>query len=188
MGRIIVSTLLLVGIVYATPALRTRLIETEQLSNAVQSGGEVEGSMSYRSLMVLERIDYISKNPREYLFGVGSIPSDEFTDHRFVINPTSPFDSGDISWTAIVCRGGMVGTAIFIYMSILIALFFFKYKRMSFYALPMAAYVTIWIFPMSFAGANMQYGQFWILPLIFLNLVAKDKVEGVIVRKRKSLS
>lgn len=177
MGQVIAAVLLLVGIVYATPALRTRLLETEDISVAIKSGGEVEGSMSYRSLMVIERIEYISRNPREFLIGVGSVPSDEFVGHVFRINPESPLDSGDISWTAIVCRTGMIGTIFFIYMTAVIALFFFKNKRKSLYALPMAAYVTIWLFPMSFAGSNMQFGQFWILPLIFANMVVKDKNE-----------
>ena len=186
MGQVAVAVLLLVGIVYATPNLRTRLIETESLSTAVQSGGEVEGSMSYRSLMVLERIEYISLNPRELLFGVGSVPSDEFNRHVFTINPESPLDSGDISWTAIVCRSGIFGTLLFIYMSVVVALYFFKNKRFSIYALPMAAYLVIWIFPMSFAGSNMQFGQFWILPLIFANMVAKDRSEKLMITNSRN--
>lgn len=186
MVQVAVAVLLLVGIVYATPALRTRLTETEKISTAVQSGGVVEGSMSYRSLMVLERIEYISQNPRELLFGVGSVPSDEFSGHIFSINPDSPFDSGDISWTAIVCRSGVLGTILFIYLCVVVALYFFKNKRFSKYGLPMAAYVVIWIFPMSFAGSNMQFGQFWILPLIFANMVAKDKNERTIINNKRN--
>ena len=185
MGQVIVAVLLLVGIVYATPALRTRLIETEDISVAVKSGGEVEGSMSYRSLMLIERIEYISKNSREFLFGVGSIPSDEFVGHVFRINSESPFDSGDISWTAIVCRTGMIGTIFFIYMTVMIALFFLKNRHKSLYALPMAAYLIIWLFPMSFASSNMQFGQFWILPLIFANMVVKDKTERILINQQK---
>ena len=73
----------------------------------------------------------------------------------------------------------------FIYMCVVVALYFFKNKRLSRYALPMAAYVTIWIFPMSFAGSNMQFGQFWILPLIFANMVAKDKNEKLQIANKK---
>ena len=178
-GKVLVSVLLLVGIVYANPVLRTRLLETEKVSAALERNDDVEGSMSYRSKMVLERIDYISGDAREFLFGLGSIPSDEFTEHAFLINPESPLDSGDISWTAIVCRTGMLGTIFFIYMSVVVAICFFKNKRVSIYALPMAAYMTIWIFPMSFAGSNMQFGQFWILPLIFASLIGKEKMDGV---------
>lgn len=177
MGQVIVAVLLLVSIVYATPALRTRMLESEELSVAIKSGGEVEGTMSFRTQFLLERIEYVSNDLAQFLFGVGSIPSDEFTGHQFRIASIQAFESGDISWVGIVCRTGMVGTVFFIYMTIVIIRFFFKNKRKSLYALPMAAYVTIWLFPMSFAGSNMQFGQFWILPLIFANMVVKDKNE-----------
>lgn len=177
MGQVIVAVLLLVSIVYATPALRTRMLESEELSVAIKSGGEVEGTMSFRTQFLLERIEYVSNDLEQFLFGVGSIPSDEFTGHRFRIASIQAFESGDISWVGIVCRTGMVGTVFFIYITIVIIRFFFYNKSKSLYALPMAAYVTIWLFPMSFAGSNMQFGQFWILPLIFANMVVKDKNE-----------
>ena len=175
MASIIGAGMLLMAVIYLSPALRTRLVETEQLSTAVKSGGEVEGSMSYRTQMVLERIAYISEDSEEFFFGVGCVPSDKFVEHAFLINPDSPLDSGDISWTSIVCRTGMVGTFFFIFLCVSVARYFYRNKRKSSYALPMAAYVTVWLFPLSFADYSLQFGQFWILPLIFMNMVVKDK-------------
>lgn len=171
-AKVAVLALALIGALYATPVLRNRIFEAEEVKSGISE--DSGGTFAFRVNLITERFEYLSNNPIELLFGVGSVANEDFKGHTFFLNTLAPFDSGDTCWVGILCRMGLIGTIMLIILVIKYISFFSRYKLHDIYAISMMCYLITWLFPMSFASYEMQCGYFWILPAIFAKIVSDE--------------
>lgn len=85
------------------------------------------GTFSFRVLLLLERIDYMIKDPRYALFGIGTRHEDSPKTERqfdFVLgsyraskDAIGQTSSGDLAWVNPLMRFGFFGIALFLYLS-----------------------------------------------------------------------
>ena len=162
----------LLGTLYATPVLRNRFLEADEVKYGINE--DSEGTFAFRINLITERFEYLCGDPIKLMFGVGSVANEDFTGHRFNLNTLAPFDSGDTCWVAILCRLGLIGTILLVILLVKYINFFSRHKLNNLFAMSMMCYLIIWLFPISFASYEMQCGYFWILPAIFAKLVSDE--------------
>jgi hypothetical protein len=85
------------------------------------------GTLSFRVLLLMERVDYMLKNPRYTVFGIGTRHEDSPKTERqfdFILGSNrasrGTFDqisSGDLVWVNPLMRFGFFGIALFLYLS-----------------------------------------------------------------------
>lgn len=173
-----IRNLLIVGIcgfaIYnSSGAMKTRMQNADELkaSNIEDS----DGTFAIRWLSITERYDYISLSPRTLLFGVGNVPSTDFKGHKFITYTDSAFDTGDTCWVGLECRLGIIGTALLVWIMILFIKIMYQHRDRSTYAITLFAYLFCSLTVLSMAGNYMSYGQFWLLPFMYLSFISKNK-------------
>ncbi len=100
-----------------------------------------DGTLSFRVLLFIERIDYMLKNPRYAVFGIGTRHEDspktqkQFDFNLGTINHRTELigqiSSGDLAWVDPLMRFGFFGIALFLYMSWTIIKFLYKNRKIS---------------------------------------------------------
>ena len=134
------------------------------------------GTLSFRVLLLMERVDYMLKNPRYIVFGLGTRHEDspktkqqfDFTlgtiNHRtFEIGQIS---SGDLAWVNPLIRFGFFGLSLFLYLSWVIIRFL--YQRREYSDMAMSAFLFyLFLFIISFKNdhlyGNMQLFYIYLL-------------------------
>lgn len=97
-------------------------------SSAIYSEYEYEGgTLSFRILLLMERIDYMVNNPRYTVFGIGTRHEDSprtqqqfdffLGSHRSSNDTRGQISSGDLAWVKPLMRFGFFGIVLFLYMS-----------------------------------------------------------------------
>lgn len=99
------------------------------------------GTLSFRVLLLMERVDYMLKNPRYIVFGLGTRHEDSpITQQQFdfVLGSnrasTGTFDqisSGDLAWVNPLMRFGFLGIALLLYLSWIIITFLYRNRNVS---------------------------------------------------------
>jgi len=99
------------------------------------------GTLSFRVLLLMERVDYMLKNPRYILFGLGTRHEDSpITQQQFDFilgsnrASTGTFDqisSGDLAWVNPLMRFGFLGIALLLYLSWIIITFLYRNRNVS---------------------------------------------------------
>ena len=97
-------------------------------SSAIYSEYEYEGgTLSFRILLLMERLDYMVNNPRYTVFGIGTRHEDSprtqqqfdffLGSHRSSNDTKGQISSGDLAWVKPLMRFGFFGIVLFLYMS-----------------------------------------------------------------------
>lgn len=155
-------------------AMKTRMENAAELQ--ASSLEESDGTFAIRWYSITERYDYISLSPQTLLFGVGSVPNEDFKGHGFISYPDSAFDTGDTCWVGLECRLGIVGTLFLIWVMIMFIKIMYRQRNRSPLALTMFAYLICSLAVLSMAGNYMSYGQFWLLPFLYLSFISKKRI------------
>lgn len=83
----------------------------------------IDGTFAYRTLYLVERIDYLLSNPEYMLFGVGSIYEKSPNNHfHFYVQSSGVIETDDLFWAAPLLRYGFFGTGLYV-------IFFVSYYR-----------------------------------------------------------
>ena len=96
--------------------------------SAASDGFENEnGTLSFRVLLLMERVDYMLKNPRYTVFGIGTRHEDSprtqqqfdffLGSYRSSNDTKGQISSGDLAWVKPLMRFGFFGIVLFLYMS-----------------------------------------------------------------------
>ena len=152
------------------PSLRYRLIAGGQ-----NIGAADDGSVTFRFLLTQERFSYIAQDPVTLLFGIGNVTEDHFDGHFQIghLNEDggiTQLDTGDIAWALCFLRLGLLGTIIWIGISLKFLWCFFKRKNSSL-SVPLISYLILNLVVLSTAGTTIYRGVYWVVPLICLNIV-----------------
>lgn len=98
------------------------------------------GTLSFRVLLLTERVDYMLKHPRYAVFGLGTRHEDSpktqqqfdfflgTTDHRGGIGQIS---SADLAWVSPLMRFGFFGVALLLFFSWVFGTFFYRNRNVS---------------------------------------------------------
>jgi len=147
--------------------------------NSLQSGSsEVSGNMSFRLLLVAERLEYIMKTSQTALLGLGFISEKNYTGHQFSIGLLNEegerinLDTGDIAWAIFTVRFGILGTLFYLFIYYRLAKHFWRYRG-NIYAMIGFNYIILYLF-LSTSGSMLSKGTFIFIPLLLYGLTKLD--------------
>lgn len=168
--KIFCVTILALLVMMAMPSLRTRLIYGQQNFGTLD-----DGSTTFRMMLAAERYHYIAQDPITYIFGIGNVTEDHFEGNFEVghINQEgerAQLDTGDIAWALSFLRLGMLGTLLWIGLTLMFVWAFSKSLQNPF-SIPLISYLLLNLLILSFAGTTIYAANYWIIPLIVLNVV-----------------
>lgn len=143
------------------------------------------GTSIFRIAMLIERFDYLVKNPEYMLFGVGTIHEDSpncYNRFNFSLGTRNEgrmygkclIESGDITWVPVTLRYGLVGIAIHLAILILIAILAWKRKDLLRIFFPL----IILYFINSFSGPLFERPISIIELTLYLSLFARCYTEN----------
>lgn len=117
------------------------VVNLDYQSAASNEFGNENGTLSFRVLLLMERVDYMLKNPRYIVFGLGTRHEDSpITQQQFDFilgsnrASTGTFDqisSGDLAWVNPLMRFGFLGIALLLYLSWIIITFLYRNRNVS---------------------------------------------------------
>lgn len=97
------------------------------------------GTLTFRVMLLMERIDYLLNNPRYTVFGIGTRHEDSpKTKRQFDFNlgtinhktlEIGQISSADLAWVTPLMRFGFLGIALFLYLSWTIIQFLYKRRK-----------------------------------------------------------
>ncbi len=134
------------------------------------------GTFSFRVLLLIERVDYMVKNPHYAIFGLGTRHEDSpKTKQQFDFNlgtinhrtlEIGQISSGDLAWVTPLMRFGFFGIALLLYLSWVISTYFYRNRNIS--DLAMSAFLFyLFLFIISFKNdhlyGNMQLFYIYLL-------------------------
>lgn len=138
-------------------------------------------TMLFRLAHFYERYDYISQDPSMYLFGIGLMTEDsDITQKRLNFETglenektgkISQLDTGDISWSVLICRLGMLGTAIYLFMFYSLARYAFRDTRKR----PSAFLMLVSLLLLSFSSTAFVTTIYFILPILMMSFYEKKE-------------
>ena len=101
----------------------------------------VNGTFSFRVLLLMERVNYMLNNPHYTVFGIGTRHEDSprtirqfnFTlgSYRHSKDTIGQTSSGDLAWLNPLMRFGFFGIALFLYLSWIIIRFLYNNRKIS---------------------------------------------------------
>lgn len=101
----------------------------------------VNGTFSFRVLLLMERVNYMLNNPHYTVFGIGTRHEDSprtirqfnFTlgSNRHSKDTIGQTSSGDLAWLNPLMRFGFFGIALFLYLSWIIIRFLYNNRKIS---------------------------------------------------------
>jgi hypothetical protein len=140
-------------------------------------------TFSFRIALVVERHLYLTEHPKTLLIGAGLIPEDSHRiDKLFdfhiglpdeLTGRTNQVDSGDISYSSMILHFGYIGTVLYLFLYIYLAVFFYR-KRENKYGLSSFLY-CIFALGDSLFSANLLMPVTYILPAISYLIIQKDE-------------
>jgi len=99
------------------------------------------GTLSFRVLLLMERVEYILSHPRYIVFGIGTRHEDsprtlqqfyfKLGSHRASNDSFGQISSGDLAWVDPLLRFGFLGIALLLYFSWLTIAFFYRNRKIS---------------------------------------------------------
>lgn len=162
--------------------LSKRFEESKSDIASLQAGtGEVEGNLSFRLLLTLERLMYICESPQYVCFGIGNVEERNITKPLFYIGlPREDglvyqIDTGDIAWSLAFLRWGIIGTIIYISIFYFRFLHYFYVYRRNTMSMAIIYFLITELFVISFTYPEIVRPIFWI-PIIMLMPCCSRKV------------
>jgi hypothetical protein len=133
---------------------------------------ELTGTFSYRILHLTERVNYLRKNIKTTLVGIGYIHEKNYEETPFEYGiyqeeygRNSQFGTADISWSGLFLRHGFLGVILYLLFSAHFFKTFFKFRKY-----PMAkvgfTFLLISFLILSFTSSRVAFGNFW--PIVFI--------------------
>lgn len=149
----------------------------------------VNGTFSFRILLLMERVDYILKNTQYTVFGIGTRHEDSpktqqqfdfiLGSYRQSKDAIGQISSGDLTWVNPLMRFGIFGIAILLYCSWLILSFLYKGCKRS--DIAMAAFLFYLFLILTSFKNNHLYGNmqlFFVFLLIeYIRNTHKNRIE-----------
>ncbi len=169
----------MVVIFTTVPIFKERLIMT--VSQVGDLGGDkVTGNFSYRILHFLERLDYVVSDEASALTGIGYVSEGNFKKTPFLLGQPNQYgakaqiDTGDIAWSILILRLGVLGCIGFItfYLNIFYKLYLERSNSTIFSVY--AAYMIVCLLFLSFGNTIITYSEFYIIPLLLITMSKPD--------------
>ena len=176
---ILAFSLAAVGIVLSTDNILTeRLFTTKEDISALQGNGRrIGGNMSFRLLMLEERMYYLNQHPQYAVFGIGNIQESDLKQQLFHIGLKSKnggvtqLDTGDIAWVLLFLRYGYLGTLIYIGTIFFSMIRLFFQNRKSPLGFTTLLYVVNALILLSYTSSVIASSFFWIVPILIIRLL-----------------
>lgn len=189
---VLVFLLAFVGIVLSTDNILTeRLYTTKADISALQgNGNRVGGNMSFRLLMVEERMYYLNQHPQYAVFGIGNVQETDFKQHLFHIGlkgkggKITQLDTADIAWALLFLRFGYLGTLIYIGTIFFSMIRVFLQNRRSLLGFSTLLYVLSSLVLLSYTSSDIAFSFFWILPISVIRLLPSTNFRLVMPKKK----
>ncbi len=155
----------------------------------IRNLGNSSGTSIFRIAMLIERFDYLIKNPEHLLFGVGTIHEDSpkcYNRFFFELGTKNEerhygkcmIESGDITWVPITLRYGLIGIAIHMAVLILIAKMAYNRKDLLKILFPL----ILLYFIKSFDGPLFERPIAYLEISLYLSLFARCYTEKRIIK------
>jgi len=167
----IILTAGLILLVTTNPIIQERFSQGLEDVQSFSLKSNVQGNFSLRILQLAERLNYISQSFQHTIFGVGNITEYNFPN-IFVIGlrddsgRVTQLDTGDIAWSLLFLRLGLLGTVIYIFYYVSILIRFYRFRLKNPVAVTMFSYLFVTFFIVTFASSDIASGQFWLFPVI----------------------
>jgi len=175
-----IGMLLFIGTVIlynSNEKLKERIDQSLQIDKSVRSNS-VDDNFSFRLLLAIERFDYIIREPKTAIRGMGFIHEEKVPETLFEIGTYSESndryqqtESADIAWAGLLMRLGLFGTLIFIILYLNIVVFLYKQALSSLTAAVFCSFMIVLVCFTSFGNAVMLDGYFYLLPLSLLTVL-----------------
>lgn len=148
-----------------------RLTGMVQETNTISSG-QSSGNFSYRILHAKERLDYITKNTVTAVRGIGYVSEANYHHKTFKFgcynrerNRVDQLDNGDIMWSNIFVRVGLLGCLFYLcFFGFLMKMYYENRSHSDYYTL-WFSYLLITILFTSLGNETMWYGYFFMYPI-----------------------
>lgn len=162
------------------PSLSVRLDEFQTNMNQL---GTVEygDNFSYRIAHAYERLLYVFNGGfYEWFHGVGFIHESHYNKNTFMVGLTDDYgnvtqlDTGDIAWSLMFVRFGIIGTCIFISFIVSIII---RLMKIPYWGIMLSCYLLVALLFQSLGNAVLVDPFFYILPILFTGCkILKNKV------------
>lgn len=181
-GLKIVQSMILIGLcvilLFAVfPVFYLRLQSTLNQSELFyNSNNKEEGNFSYRIDHFSERLNYVLHDPVRCIRGLGYVQERNFHDTPFELGQTNingqkaMLDTGDIAWSILILRLGLLGILIYLVMYVHILDYFWKFKLYNRIIYVYFFYLLISLVFMSFGNTIIASGDYFIIPLLISSL------------------
>lgn len=136
------------------------------------------GTLSFRVLLLMERVDYLISHPKYLVFGIGTRHEDspktrqfDFTlgTHRASNDTIGQISSGDLAWVNPLMNFGFLGIALLLYLSWLIIRYLYYERKISSIAMASFLYYLLLLI-LSFKNDHL-YGN---MQMFFLYLLIEN--------------
>ncbi len=190
---ILAFSLAAVGIVLSTDNILTeRLFTTKEDISALQgNSNRVGGNMSFRMLMLSERMYYLNQHPQYAVFGIGNIQESDLKQQLFHIGLKSKnggvtqLDTGDIAWVLLFLRYGYLGTLIYIGTIFFSMIRLFFQNRKSPLGFATLLYVLCALILLSYTSSVIASSFFWIVPILIIRLLPSTNFRLAMPKKKR---
>ena len=123
------------------------------------------------------------ENKQTALLGIGSIQERNINKTIFELGQPdrrtgyiSQVDTGDIAWSLLILRFGLIGILVYIFMYFKILVVLIK-NRVNQLALIFASYMLLNFFFLSFGNTIIVHSEFFIFPLLITSQILNQKNE-----------
>jgi hypothetical protein len=156
-------------------------INTVIADDAIDNGSDM--TFAYRIFHLGERYLHVNKDLKHQFFGVGFIHERDFPRDVFKFghknennnNAIIQLDQGDISWSNLFLRYGLLGTGLYFCLYMSFVIYFFRNR---FQPIAAAGFMIMIIsFVLSFGSGNFSQFDFFLIPMFiffYLQLINKS--------------
>lgn len=138
---------------------------------------EASGNFSYRILHAKERLEYISSDPIMLLRGIGYVSESNFSHNTFALgtynsesNTYAQLDTGDIVWSLLFVRLGLLGTLFYLLIYFSLIRIFYKYRDRNIFNAYWFSLLVVFLVFTSLGNALIGHDDFFIYPILFAKL------------------
>lgn len=138
---------------------------------------ETSGNFSYRILHTRERLEYISSDPMMLLRGIGYVSETNFNRNIFTLgtydsdsNTYAQLDTGDIVWSLLFVRLGLLGTLFYLLIYFALIRVFYRYRDRNIFNAYWFSLLIVFLVFTSLGNALIGYDNFFLYPILFAKL------------------
>ena len=178
--RVITIVVIVIGVAFfasSASEFMGRVSEiTTNLSTLSLEDIESEDNFTYRLAHSSERLQYILKSPDKMIRGLGFITEKNYKREEFIIglwdedkNMVTQLDTGDIAWSILFLRLGLLGLAIYLCGYFKLIAVMIKNRAVSdIYGIYAVVFIVFLTFT-SLGNTIITMGEFFFIPLLITN-------------------